>query len=108
MRNTFAKAIGLFAVAVMSFPLLFTACQPATTKSGLKAADFQVEIDGKQNDLFVLTNKNGMEVCMTNYGARIVSIMVPDKDGVFADVVLGFDSIGGYLNNKTDWASPAP
>lgn len=105
MRNTFAKAIGLFAVAAMSLPLLFTACQPATTKSGLKAADFQVEIDGKQNDLYVLTNKNGMEVCMTNYGARIVSIMVPDKDGVFADVVLGFDSIGGYLNNKTDFGA---
>jgi aldose 1-epimerase len=52
-----------------------------------------------------MTNKNGMEVCMTNFGARIVSIMVPDKDGVFADVVLGFDSIGGYLNNKTDFGA---
>ena len=105
MRNTFFKAAGLFAVAALSLPLLFTACQPSTTKSGLKAADFQVEIDGKQNDLYVLTNKNGMEVCMTNYGARIVSIMVPDKDGVYADVVLGFDSIGGYLNNKTDFGA---
>lgn len=105
MRNTFVRTAGLFAVAVMSLPLLFTACKPSTTKSGLNPADFRVEIDGKQNDLYVLTNKNGMEVCLTNYGARIVSIMVPDKNGVFADVVLGFDSIGGYLNNKTDFGA---
>ena len=58
-----------------------------------------------KNDLYVLTNKNGMEVCMMNYGARIVSIMVPDKNGEFGDVVLGFDSIGGYLNNKTDFGA---
>lgn len=48
-----------------------------------------------------------MEVCITNYGGRIVSIMVPDKDGNFQDVVLGFDSVGSYLpeNNKTDFGA---
>jgi len=75
------------------------------TKSGLKKSDFRTEIDGKKNELYVLTNKNGMEVCMTNFGARIVSIYVPDKDGKFADVVLGFDSIGGYQNNKSDFGA---
>ena len=43
-------------------------------------------MDGKQTDLFVLENKNGMEVCITNFGGRIVSVMVPDKDGVMRDV----------------------
>jgi aldose 1-epimerase len=40
-----------------------------------------------------LTNTAGMEVCISNYGGRIVSIMVPDKDGTMQDVALGFDSI---------------
>lgn len=99
MKNTFV----LFSLSVL---LMFSGCAGKdVTKSGLKKSDFQVEIDGKKNDLFVLTNKNGMEVCMTNFGARIVSIWVPDKDGKFADVVLGFDSIGGYLNNSTDFGA---
>ena len=38
-----------------------------------------------------------MEVCITNYGGRIVSVMVPDKDGIMRDVVLGFDSIQDYI-----------
>ena len=46
-----------------------------------------------------MTNKNGMEVCITNFGGRIVSIMVPDKDGKFQDVVLGFDSVANYVDS---------
>jgi aldose 1-epimerase len=92
--------------ALLTAALMMTSCTKSiTTKSGLNQKDFQTEIDGKKNDLFVLTNSNGMEVCMTNFGARIVSIWVPDKDGNFGDVVLGFDSIGGYLNNKTDFGA---
>ncbi len=102
MRLSSVKAVALAALVVS---VLFSACTSSVTKSGLKRSDFQVTIDGKKNDLYVLTNKNGMEVCMTNYGARIVSIMVPDKNGEFGDVVLGFDSIGGYLNNKTDFGA---
>jgi len=99
MKNT----IALFSLSAL---LLLSSCAGKDmTKSGLHKSDFQVEINGKKNDLFVLTNKNGMEVCMTNFGARIVSIWVPDKDGKFADVVLGFDSIGGYLNNPSDFGA---
>jgi aldose 1-epimerase len=96
----------LFVLASLSAFILWTGCTKSNiTQSGLNKKDFQTEIDGKKNDLYVLTNKNGMEVCMTNFGARIVSIWVPDKDGKFGDVVLGFDSIGGYLNNKTDFGA---
>lgn len=97
-----------FLVTLFSAALLLSSCSTSTlTKSGLDPKNFQTEIDGKKNDLYILSNKNGMEVCMTNYGARIVSIWVPDKDGNFGDVVLGFDSIGGYLmeNNKTDFGA---
>ena len=96
--------LACFALASFSAIFVLMSCsKPDTTKSGLHKSDFQTEIDGKKNDLYVLKNKNGMEVCITNYGARIVSIYVPDRDGKFADVVLGFDSIGGYLNNSTDF-----
>lgn len=63
----------------------------------LNAEDFQKTVDGKATNLYFL--KNGditMAVC--NYGGRIVSLCAPDKNGVMADVVLGFKSIDDYLN----------
>jgi aldose 1-epimerase len=51
-------------------------------------------------DLYTMTNSRGMEVRAMNYGGIIVSLRVPDKKGVLADVVLGFDTLDGYLNNK--------
>src|SRR5436309_3380740 len=57
---------------------------------------FQATIDGRQTDLFVLKNHNGMTAAITNYGGRLVSLLVPDKNGKLTDVVVGFDSVGGY------------
>ena len=51
-------------------------------------------------DLYTMTNSRGMEVRAMNYGGIIVSLRVPDKKGVLADVVLGFDALDAYLNNK--------
>jgi len=96
----------LLVLASLAITLVMTGCsKSAQSLSGLNRKDFQTEIDGKKNDLYILKNKNGMEVCMTNFGSRIVSIWVPDKNGKFGDVVLGFDSIGGYLNNKSDFGA---
>lgn len=53
--------------------------------------------DGQVVHLYTLTNSHGMQVGLTNYGARIVSIIVPDRNGHMADVVLGFDNLEGYL-----------
>lgn len=75
------------------------------TLSGLWRGNFQTEILGKKTDLFVLTNANGMEVCITNFGGRIVSIMVPDKNNGMQDVVLGFDSIQDYRRYPTDFGA---
>lgn len=75
------------------------------TESGLKQTNFQSVISGKKTDLYVLKNNNNMEVCITNFGARIVSIMVPDKNGVLTDVVLGFDSIQDYAKYPTDFGA---
>lgn len=68
------------------------------TKSGLNPENFKAEVNGKSTNLYTLVNKNGVEACITNYGGRLVSLMVPDKDGKFADVVLGHDSIADYIN----------
>lgn len=59
---------------------------------------FEDTIDGKKTHLFTLKNRAGMEIALTDYGARLVSALVPDKHGNLVDVVLGFDSIQGYLH----------
>ncbi|OPZ26059.1 MAG: Aldose 1-epimerase precursor [Bacteroidetes bacterium ADurb.BinA174] len=86
--------------------LLFIACtnqqkgtpEETATLSGLKRANFQSAVNGDSTDLFVLKNANGMEVTVTNYGGRIASVMVPDKNGKMLDVVLGFDNVNDYVN----------
>ena len=55
--------------------------------SGLKRADFQKTVDGKETDLFILSNDNGAEIAVTNYGGAIITVMVPDKNGKLANVV---------------------
>ena len=77
------------------------------TKSGLDPQDFVNEYNGQPTALYTLTNANGMEVCITNFGGRIVSIMAPDKDGAFRDVVLGFDKVSDYFpeNNSSDFGA---
>ena len=57
---------------------------------------FQSTIDGKQTDLFILKNGSGMTAAITNYGGRVVSLVVPDKTGQQKDVVLGFDNVNDY------------
>ena len=70
------------------------------TLSGLKVANFSKLIDGKETQLFVLVNKSGMELTVTNFGAKIVSLLVKDKEGKMVDVVTGHDSIDDYLTSE--------
>lgn len=67
--------------------------------SGLDRKDFQMDINNKKTDLYILKNQKGMEVAVTNYGCAILSIMVPDKDGKYANVVLGHGSIKEVVNS---------
>ncbi len=85
-------------------------CQQSKTKQGLvdKAeelesagefldpAGFQKTIDGKQTDLYKLSNANGMEVYVTNYGAVIAAILAPDRDGNMDDIALGYNDVERY------------
>ncbi len=65
----------------------------------LDSTKFQKEIDGKKTNLYVLKNKNNVQAAFTNYGGRLVSLLVPDKDGKLVDVVVGFDSVDGFVNS---------
>jgi aldose 1-epimerase len=73
--------------------------------SGLKKADFVSEVAGKATALYVLKNTKGMEVCITNYGGRIVSVMVPDRNGKMTDVVLGYDRISDYVASDGNYGA---
>jgi aldose 1-epimerase len=71
----------------------------AAVDSGSQIPDkknFETTIDGKRTDLYVLKNHNGMEAAFTNYGGRLVSLLVPDRNGKMTNVVVGFNSVEGY------------
>ena len=70
------------------------------TLSGLSVVNFSKLIDGKETTLYALCNKVGAELTITNYGAKIVSLMVPDKNGGMTDVVTGHGSIDEYLTSE--------
>jgi len=90
---------------------LFVSCgkkeiKEQTTDSGLFPSKFETTLEsGKTTKLFVMKNANGMEICVTNIGGRIVSVLVPDKNGVFQDVVLGFDNINNYIPANTNFGA---
>lgn len=80
----------------------------ATTVSGLSTAAFDTTINNKPVKLYTLSNNNGMEVCITNFGGRIVSLVVPDKNGKQTDIVLGYDNIAQYadsVNSPSDFGA---
>jgi len=99
----------LFAICTAAAMIVGCGQKSATTltKSGLNPEDFNAERDGATTALYTLTNKAGMEVCITNFGGRIVSIMVPDRNGEFKDVVHGFSTVQDYFpeNHKTDFGA---
>jgi len=106
MRNLKGLLFG-FGMASM----LFSACDTKhaqLTVSGLNPTAFDSIINGKKIELIALSNQNGMEVCLTNYGGRVVSIVVPDKDNQPTDVVLGYDNLAQYadtINSPSDYGS---
>ena len=84
--------------------LMLCSCAGGTQKeavltlSGLDAAKFDTVIQEKPVKLYTLKNEAGVEACITNFGARVVSLMVPDRDGNMVDVVLGYDNIAQYAD----------
>lgn len=73
----------------------------APTRSGLRPSAFRSD----STRLFTLRTSNGLEACVTNYGGRIVSLMVPDKNGRLTDVVRGFDNISRYIDTDNNFGA---
>lgn len=99
----------LLQAAIATLPLLF-ACNnegtsttdaagsatPADSGSASRAKGFEKTLDGMQVHFYTLKNKNNVKAEFTNYGARLISLLVSDKNGNMIDVVLGHDSLSGY------------
>lgn len=98
MKRIFLKG---FPIAAICLSATLFACnsksdQGTETKVENDSLKYTTTIDGKSVKLFSLKNKSGATVTITNYGGRVVSLLVPDKDHKLVDVVLGYDSIGSY------------
>ncbi len=90
----------LVAHATLATVVLTAGVLTAQSKKGVQKKSFGKLSDGASVSLYVLTNKNGVQAAVTDYGARLVSLKAPDRNGKFADIVLGYDSAEGYQNGK--------
>jgi aldose 1-epimerase len=97
-------------ILAVALALSITSCSDASKSSSdttqsdstnqafqLDSTKFQKEIDGKKTNLYILKNKNNLQAAFTNYGGRLVSLLVPDSTGKLIDVVVGFDSVEGFV-----------
>ena len=90
----------IIAMLVVSIAAIFVSGLQAEAKSKMQKQSFGKTEDGQPVDLYILTNKNGMEAAITNYGGTVVSLKVADRSGKFEDVVLGYDDLDGYATGK--------
>jgi len=88
------------ATLVISIAVILVFCLQAEAQSKMQKQSFGKTEDGQQTDLYILTNKHGMEAAITNYGGTVVSLKVPDRKGKIDDVVLGYDKLEDYAAGK--------
>jgi aldose 1-epimerase len=102
MKSMFGKC--LTAVALVTTFILAGCCSKSSTgscgASSITHDSFGTAPDGTPVEIYTLRNDKGMEVRIMTYGGIIQSIRVPDKSGQFGDVVLGYDTLDGYLTNS--------
>lgn len=96
-----------FYIVLTTAGLLLSSCASAdfVSLSGLSSDNFRMVIDQKKTWLCRLRNSNGLEICITNYGARVVSVMVPGRSGEQEDIVCGFDNIHDYRQYRQNLGS---
>ncbi len=94
------KLSSMLAALLAIFVLSALLPSGAEAKSKMQKQAFGKTEDGQQIDIYTLTNRNGVEARITNYGAALVSLKVPDRDGKVDDVVLGYDTLERYVSDK--------
>ena len=111
MRNNF---ITLFFIILLGYSMLISCNNSETRASGSVSADsgmvalpqrkdFQDTLNNQQTDLYILQNSKGMKAAVTNYGGRLVSLLVPDKNDKLTDVVVGFKTVKDYVNSAESY-----
>lgn len=88
----------LHTIILIAIILISTGCE-RSSEMKINKESFG-EIDGKEVGLYTLTNSNRIEVRITNYGGIVTSIKVPDKDGRFDDIALGYNNLEEYVKNS--------
>ena len=107
---TYRKSIGVLCLAVL------TGFFVISCRSGKQAEDETLAVkgrmmdlkkeafgrleDGTKVDIFTLTNPNGIQARLMTYGATLVSLEIPDRDGILGDIVLGMDTLEGYVQSS--------
>jgi len=94
-RRELVIPILFFFVATIFISFLQAEANPKMQKQSFGKTE-----DGQPTDLYILTNKNGMEAAITSYGGTVVSLKVPDRNGKIDDVVLGYDKLEDYAAGK--------
>lgn len=85
---------------VLALVIFFSCAKQPTLPVLVDEATFKSELDGKAVELFTLKNENGVEAQITNYGGRIINLWTPDKNGDFADIVVGYETLAEYLKSN--------
>jgi aldose 1-epimerase len=83
---------------LISMVLMFSCTKPTSQPVLVDEASFKTELDGKTMELFTLKNANGLVAQITNYGGKVINLWTPDKNGDFADIVIGYETSAEYLN----------
>ncbi|MGQ0563171.1 MAG: aldose epimerase family protein [Gemmatimonadota bacterium] len=91
-RDIYLKYVGIFMGLLSSMGCGLTPAAPSVSRQ-----PFGTTPNGEAVTLYTLSNRNGVEARVTDYGGIIVSLTVPDREGRMGDVVLGYDSLAGYL-----------
>jgi aldose 1-epimerase len=94
-------------LSLISVSFFLYSCKPnsAASSQSISSEMFGKLPDGKVADIYTLTSKNGLVMKVTNYGGTVTSLSVPDKDGKFADIVLGCDSLSDYLKATANFGA---
>ena len=95
------KKVIVFYIALLVVLTSFSCKTKEEGKPMVEEKIFGKLSDGREVNVYTLKNANGMEIKIINYGATVVSLTAPDKSGKYEDVVLGYDNLEGYVNDKS-------
>jgi aldose 1-epimerase len=99
MKNHFNKILGAAALGVLLFSCESKPKEETKAEETVQKQVFGTTFQNKKVETYEIKNANGMKMKVTNFGARVTNLWVPDKDGNLVDVVLGFETLDEYLNS---------